>query len=71
MRSLPWNEGVVKAETCTAARTAEIRAAFENIVNVRSVGVKKSVWLSRIELDFVGERNELTKSFGGREEERK
>ena len=37
MRSLPWNEGVVKAETCTAARTAEIRAAFENIVNVRSV----------------------------------
>jgi hypothetical protein len=32
MRRFPWNEGVVKADTCAALRTAEIKASFENIV---------------------------------------
>jgi len=32
MRSGPLNEGLVKADTCAALITAEIKASFDNMV---------------------------------------
>jgi len=44
MRSGPLNAGPVKADTCAALRTAEIKASFDNIaMQVMIVGSKECV----------------------------
>jgi hypothetical protein len=44
MRSGPLNAGPVKADTCAALRTAEIKASFDNIaMQVMIVGSNECV----------------------------
>jgi hypothetical protein len=43
MRSGPLNEGPVKANTCAALMTAEIKASFDNMVQVMIVDSKECV----------------------------